>query len=385
MKNTVIIALLDKQWPPQHSFIDGMLSDVVSREPFYQVRLCVSRSGHNDINPRRYRKSACIPHLYPRRKAGRLFNLWAAISLIYHQSNKERGRGNRVVLFVRNDPVLLLAASLMRSHVDKLVFQSSFPHEEYSGNIVKRVLAKFLYRLAGKNVDAVTGVSPEGVARTLRLCPSARKGIQIPLLSDLPLYCSMSRDKASKSHAPCFLYIGTHAKERQLETLLEAISVAIAKGAVAVFRFVGSGVADEKRLSEVQGVKGFIDRGVVKFERPVPRNEIPKILSECDVGLSLIPPKKIYYESSPTKLAEYMGSGLAVLANRGIPMQEIFVEDSGGGVLTEWTVESISNAIVLMSSSPEALLLYKKKSKEYAEKHLNYDNYLPCFLSLIHS
>lgn len=382
-QKTVVIAFLDKDWPPQHSFVDGMLTDVAAKEADIKMRLCVSRSGRDRFKPRCYRGVACIPGLHPRRGSGRLKNLWVALQLIQYQVRREKQRGNRVVLFVRNDPIYLLAASLMRDRVDRLIFQSSFPHEEFSGHALKRGIARLIYRIAGRGVDVVTGVSPEGVARAQRLCPSATAGGHIPLLADFPLASDERNERTCPDGGPVFVYIGTHSAGRELQTVLASIVRAVAKGAVVQFRFVGATEADESRLRQLDGVNDLIERRILRLERPVPRHDIPQILSDSDVGVSLIPPKPVYYESSPTKLAEYMGAGLAVLASSGIPMQERFVRESGAGVLVEWEVNAISEGVYSLSKDFSSIKEYGEKAVKFSQEMLQYSAYLPQFRQLL--
>ncbi|WP_316346895.1 glycosyltransferase [Desulfuromonas acetoxidans] len=385
MKHNVVIAFLDKEWPPDHSFVDGLLAAKLLREQDITVRLVVSRHDSNkQSSARRYRYAACLPILHFRRAFGRFKNFWIAVKIIAYLSMREKDRGHRVVLFVRNDPVCLLAGSLMRKRFDRLIFQSSFPHEEYSGTIVKRVIAKVLYRFAGRNVDIVIGVSPEGVARVRTLCPFAESGECIPLLSDLPFEEISCRAPFSNSgNGPKFIYIGTHHPSRELENVLAAIVQATRAGAVARYLFVGATSDDESRLSRVKGVSSLVQKRIIEFKRPVRRKEIPKLLSECDIGITLIPPKPVYYESSPTKLAEYMGAGLAVLASQGIPMQERFVEESEGGILVEWDINKMSKAIMSLCEDAEAVLRMKSCAKLYAIEKLQYSNYMSCFIRLV--
>jgi len=375
IQKTIVIALIDKAWPPEHSFVDGMLAGELALQPGLTVRLIVSRSSRVYSLPCRYINASCIPRLHSRRKMGRLFNLWVALRLIAYQSRREKSRGHRVVVFVRNDPVLLLASSLLRFSFERLVFQSSFPHELFSGHCIKRNVAKLLYKIAGRGVDIISGVSPESVKRIKNLCPSAKFGEYIPLLSDLPL--NYNKRVFNYKTGPIFVYVGTHNIERELEVVVNAIVLATKLGNIALYRFVGATKDDELRLRSVEGVEQLVRQGVIFFERPVPRNMIPKILAECDVGLSLIPPKPVYYESSPTKLAEYMSSGLVVLASRGIPMQEKFVASAKCGILVDWSVETISDGILELTKNPNSLHKFSHASIEYAEKYLKYANYLP--------
>lgn len=382
-RKTVLIAFLDKEWPPQHSFVDGMLARELGRESDVRVRLYVSRRDMNDTGARRYLGVGCLPTLYRRRGLGRFRNFWATFKAIGYQIRREQARGNRVVVFVRNDPVYLLAASVLRGWVAQLVFQSSFPHEQYSANAGKRVIARVLYRLGGLGVDVVTGVSPEGVDRTHALCPRARKGPYVPLLADMNMLGGFQVEQFVTGSEVNFFYAGTHRPERDLETVLMGIVSAVRMGASARFIFVGAKESERQRLSNIPGVGSLIERGVVQILGTVSRDKLPSIMSNMDVGMSLIPPKPVYYESSPTKVAEYLGAGLAVLANKGIPMQERFLEESGGGVLVEWSVESIADGIIEFSSSPAKVSSCRKDAFRYASSSMQYGAYLDSFRSMI--
>jgi glycosyltransferase involved in cell wall biosynthesis len=168
-----------------------------------------------------------------------------------------------------------------------------------------------------------------------------------------------------------------------MEVVLRAV-VRSMKGEIrARFRFIGTSREEEARLRLVDGVEQLVENTLVQFHSPLPRNDIPAILADCDIGLSLIPPKAVYYESSPTKLAEYMGAGLAVLATRGIPMQERVVTEADCGLLVNWDEEAIALAIKKMAANPKLIRQYGEKAQVYAKKSLRYRCYLPQFRKLL--
>lgn len=383
--STVFIALLDKEFPPQHSFVDGMLAQELAEVPGMRVRLCVSQGAEVRKQVVRYGCAVCLPIFKPRRSFGRLINFWIAVFFLANQIRSEKRKDNRVALFVRNDPIYLLAASLFAAKVDRLVFQSSFPHEEASGGLLKRRIAKLLYRLAGKHVDSVLAVSPIGLERLWKLFPNARDGAFIPLLSDLPFVCceEVCEQSTRNSDTVVFVYIGTHSASRELDVVLEAVVKSFEQNINAEFLFVGGKSEEIEELLRVPGVQNLVSNGVLKFEPHVSRSEIPEILAICDVGLSLIPPNPIFREASPTKLAEYMSAGLAVLASRGVPMQEQFVKESLGGLLVDWSVDSIVDGIVRFCGDKIGLKTMKSNALVYASTELKYEKYVPILLRLI--
>jgi len=380
----VMVSFLDKEWPPEHSFVDGMLSSELAVQSNVTVVLVVSRPGRMPLRPIRYGRAVCAPALFRRKGLARFANLWAGSVLLWRLIRKERRRGRKVILFVRNEPVHLAVAALFRPLADRLVFQSSFWHENDESGKVKPWVARTIYRLSSSRVDALLAVSPLGLSRMQAMFPEAEADGYIPLLCDVsPTIGGQVEQGSIKKEGLRFIYIGTHRANRGLEMVLKAIVVAIGEGCSASFVFVGGSVAEIEPLRSVPGVAALIERGMVTFQEKIPRSEIPSKLLEAEVGLSLIPLRQIFLESSPTKLAEYMGSGLAVLANRGIPMQEQFVEESQGGLLVEWDVAAMADGIRYLSSHWDVVAEMKKKAYGYACSRLQYSNYLPVMERLI--
>lgn len=373
---TLVIAILDKEWPPRHSFVDGMLAGELAHHSDIQVRLMVSQGSVTQRAPTQYGFSACLPMLYQRRRIGRILNVWVTWRLLHYQIKRSTKRKRPVVLFVRNDPFFLIASIMLRGKVARIIFQSSFPHESHSVNKIQGILARSIYRLAGRWVDGVVGVSPEGVRRIRSVLGRDLPSLFIPLLSDLPRYDGSRAFNRKSADTIRFVYIGSHADARELDTVFEAIVNCMQKDVSASFHFIGATHREYARFCKLPGLEALIKSGVIEIQSPVSRNEIPKILGSCHVGLSLIPPSAMYVESSPTKLAEYMGAGLAILASKGIPLQEQFVQASDGGVLVDWDVEAISHAIKLLATDTAYMREMGRKSCKYAARELQYRRYV---------
>lgn len=382
---TSIISLLDKEWPPEHSFIDGMLSTEVPKSKLFEVLLLVSRGSANSSAPRKYKHSLCIPCLLRRRGVGRFLNIFVVIFYVYLLILRQKRKGSSVILFVRNDPALLLGSSFLRPFVSRLIFQSSFPHEEVSGVFLKRLLARVMYFVSSLSVDVVTGVSPHGVKRAKKLFFGVEEGPFIPLMSDLP---NLKKNKSNsigviEDRPVRFIYLGTHAQSRNINVILEGVMLALDAGVKAEFRFVGANNDELNKLKLIIGLKKYIELGVISIEGRVSRTKVPEILAWADVGLSLPPLVKSNIEMSPTKLAEYMGAGLAVIASRGVYLQDKFIKESGGGVLINWCCDEISKSIILLCSDRAMLMNLSENSLFFSSKKLQYSFYLDDFTRLV--
>ena len=84
-------------------------------------------------------------------------------------------------------------------------------------------------------------------------------------------------------------------------------------------------------------ITGALDRlGVPEgayLVRRVPPDEIPRYLRAADIAMSFIKPSYSKLASSPTKIAEYLASGLPIVCNAGVGDLDELIEEEGVGVL----------------------------------------------------
>ena len=75
-------------------------------------------------------------------------------------------------------------------------------------------------------------------------------------------------------------------------------------------------------------------------------NEVPRYLKAADIAISFIKPCYSKQSSSPTKIAEYLASGLPIICNSGVGDLDKLIETNGVGVLlTEFTPEAYDQAL----------------------------------------
>jgi glycosyltransferase involved in cell wall biosynthesis len=364
-----LIALLDKSDPPEHSFVDGFLSSLLPAQEDFRVRLIVSRSATDrPRRPYRYERAVCVPALCQRRSLGRFANLFHAVRLLIPQLRKLRRRGDDVVLLVRNCPVLLFAAAVVSPLANRVVYQSSFPHERASGNPLMRWGARVLIRLSRGRVQGLLAVSPLGLDRVRSLFPDVEEAAAIPLVADVPPGIAAPRCPVTGTIR--FIYAGSHEPRRGIDTMLRAAAVALDRGLDVEFRFVGCTDAQRQRITADDRVAAWLGRGRISVLAPVPRRDIWRQLAGCHIGLSLIPPRPEYREAFPTKLVEYLGVGLAVLGSRGIPVQEELLDSSQAGLLVAWQVEAIADGIERMVADREELAWCQVAARRYAASAL---------------
>lgn len=379
MKRTALICLLDKQYPPDHSFITGMLAKALPNDGQVRVYLLAMAPHSEPIGPVRYHGVVCLPMIpdFTRRGGSRVRAMLRARRLGSALVEKTRSRGERTVLFVRNHPALFLVAASLRYKVDGFIFQSSHPLEKQHKSYFLGLAYRAVIGMCGWAVDGVLAVSALGLQRTQRLFKCQTAGLVVPLLSDLPSASTTEEGIwGGGAQSVRFIYSGTHAARRRLEVVLEGIVEALDSGIDAMFVFLGGGPQEINALRQTPGVTRWEGAGGIRFFEPVPRSHIPRVLHGADVGLSLVPETSINREMSPTKLVEYMGARLAVLASFGVEQQEAFVKDSKAGLLVSFDSHSIARGISRMAANPEFLACCKVRAGKFSRKKLNYSNYV---------
>lgn len=145
-------------------------------------------------------------------------------------------------------------------------------------------------------------------------------------------------DRGTKpdSGGPTIVYTGNIGSAQDLESCICAMSHLSHEN--AVLRLVGSGDL-ESELKRLTAEQGLGDR--VTFTGAVPRDEVPGILRSATVGVAPLRDTEELAYAMPTKVYEYLASGLpVVVTGRGELKQ--FVDDSGGGLWAENDPEEVA-------------------------------------------
>jgi glycosyltransferase involved in cell wall biosynthesis len=184
---------------------------------------------------------------------------------------------------------------------------------------VKR-LERFLYRQA----DAIV-VLTEGVAREVADTPARHRSKRridatkihlIPNGAD-PADFVIDAPRSSLRRRFGFrgvtiVYAGAHGPANGLDFVLDAALELRDELPEAHFVLVGDGLTKPALVARATEL-GLEN---VRFLDPIPKNEIPALLSAADVGLHVLGDLPLFlYGVSPNKLFDYMAAGLPVLTN----------------------------------------------------------------------
>jgi glycosyltransferase involved in cell wall biosynthesis len=101
--------------------------------------------------------------------------------------------------------------------------------------------------------------------------------------------------------------------------------------------------------------------------------------------LAMLHPTPAFVEAMPSKIYEYLASGLPVLSTR-LPRQTKVIEESGGGVLVDSVAEA-SETLRRWSADPGELEKLRDHALQWATDHLPtttpYDDLADAILNLL--
>lgn len=360
-----VLFFLDKEWPPAHSFVDGFICNAKFLQ-YVRPELFVTSLRKGDKFAL-YRGVACQRVLAKRRGIGRILRFVQVFRILRSRASNDK----ELTVFVRNDPLVLAACGIAKKIglVKRLIYQNSFPHEETRGILGK--VTKILLSVFGRTCDAIYVVSDLAQLRMRRYAPGVRLRI-VPLLVQDDMLVGRSWQENAEGVVR-YVYIGTLARGRRIDFLIECFYYAYSKGEKFHLKIVGGNERDISYLRSLHVTKELEDLGLVRFVGKVPREEVKKHLADCDVGISVVPPSDVYRESSPTKLGEYLGHGLAVLVTRGIDYQDRIALDSGACFICDYDLEEIADAICRINKTSRLTMLEMgQRGLEFARQRLSY-------------
>ena len=210
--------------------------------------------------------------------------------------------------------------------------------------------AWMLYRVILPRVDLAFVQSDQMKADMLRPGITASKLIPVPM--GIPDEDMPDKPEAS-SHEPLVLYLGSLARVRHLEMVLQAFSRVHKSVPESRLAIVGDGDVPEDRASLEREVRRLQIEDAVVFTGHLPRQQALLWIRRAAICLSPIYPNSVLRVSSPTKLIEYMAFSKPVVANDNPPEQATIMEASGAGICTPWDDGAFACAIAELLADPE--------------------------------
>lgn len=226
-----------------------------------------------------------------------------------------------------------------------------------------RRLELFLYRKADEII-----VLAEGVKDAIRADCNGEKPITyLPNGADLNLFAvTETREACRRRYAMeglVFVYTGAHGPANGLGLLLDAAEHLLEDQPQVNIWLIGDGLQKPALMQEAA------DRnlGNVRFLDPIPKSEVPQLLRGADAGLHILADVPLFrYGVSPTKLMDYMASGLPVITNCPGAVEQLVIDSEAGlAVGSDQLAEAIRT---VANASEEQLDAWGSAGRDFVER-----------------
>jgi putative colanic acid biosynthesis glycosyltransferase WcaI len=242
-----------------------------------------------------------------------------------------------------------LAVSLGYIKKDSLIVKSARKFEEYCWRKSDLIItnSRIIYEALNSNTKD----------------PNNSKIIYFPFSVNLDMFKKVNGSCAEKQ----IVYIGNFGSAQNLNALINALPIVLEKVTDLRIHLYGGGDCEPemKRLARDLNIDKYI-----KFNDPVPREQIPEILSQSTLGIIALSSNNVVRYALPTKSFEYFASGLPVVAYGSSDELEVIIRESGAGVYVRGDdKKDIADAIVKVINDKAALAKYSINGRKFAEEN----------------
>jgi glycosyltransferase involved in cell wall biosynthesis len=226
------------------------------------------------------------------------------------------------------------------------------------------LVVRFLYRRSDQIIAVTDGIRNE-IVETHGVQPDkvsvVRAGVDPESLKS-----SLEKQEAKKrlgfDGKFVATYLGTVGHAHGLDSMLEIANLLRTTHPEISLLVVGTGAKEQaiRKLVSDQGLENINILG------QKPRSELPDILAASEIGLALLRPSEIFKTAVPTKIYEYMATGLPVLTNVAGETTRIINESKAGIALPEGSASALASQIIDLKSDPSQLESMSMAGTKYA-------------------
>ncbi len=165
------------------------------------------------------------------------------------------------------------------------------------------------------------------------------------------------------------VYIGNFGISQALDILIKAMPIVFSKIPDVNVKLYGGGFCEQKIQDLVK--KLGLEKSI-KFFNPVPRDQIPSILSKSLVGIVSTEDNEGVRSAMPTKTFEYFACSLPVLAYGGSHELKRIIKESDGGIFIEGNNhKEIGDSLIKLLNDKEKIKRYSVNGRKFMNRKID--------------
>ncbi|MDV3253678.1 glycosyltransferase [Devosia sp. BK] len=191
----------------------------------------------------------------------------------------------------------------------------------------------------------------------------------VPMCIDPERFPSSIRN--IESTIPRVIYVGACDRPRGVDVMISMLEELARRNIHIELAIVGDAQepADREWLRET--IKRSPASEKIIFTGWVSTSEVSRHLDMASIAICLTPVDSIFSVGSPTKLVEYMASGLPVIVNEH-PDQTDLISSSGGGIISNLSPIDLANSVESIISDNIARSAMGGAGRSYVLQNRNY-------------
>lgn len=172
----------------------------------------------------------------------------------------------------------------------------------------------------------------------------------------------------SQKHRYRLCYFGSLAPRQGVALVVEAL--ALARRTVPELELLVIGDGSSRSDLEEMATELEIENSVTFAGRVEPHRKAERMLMTCSLAVAMFVPEPgtFAYYTEPGKLKQYCAAGLPILMTN-VPRVAAVIAERGAGVLLEFEVGALSDAMINMVSCPDRLRSAQEAAVEFAREY----------------
>ncbi len=313
--------------------------------------------------------------IVPMRKRGGRLRRWAEVRRVIALAEAQRP-----ALYHFHNVELVPAMARLAARTGVPVVYDSHEHhpdammtKTYIPAPLRRLVAWWIDRTERRHVprfDAVV-VADEALDRRYREM-GARRVVRLDNFPPLDLFPA---GVGAPSGTPTLLYVGSISEVRGFSDMLETIRLVRAELPEARLVLVGT------PTEEVAAQLDRLDAEGVTLLPPVPYGEIARVMQSAHVGLSLLHDIPKFRKNVPTKVFDYMASGIPYVST-DLPPVRALTAGTGGALVAAGDPAAAAQAALGFLCDPDRARKAAGEGRALIEARLNWDALMPRLVAL---